>query len=58
MELFHPFILYFFCKETYNMDKSTNYVGQPIFTQVLSLIDTNLIEQSCKSIKQISLPRN
>jgi hypothetical protein len=37
-----------FCKETYNMDKSTNYVGQPIFTQVLSLIDTNLIEQSCK----------
>ncbi len=48
MELFHPFILYLFCKETYNMDKSTNYVGQPIFTQVLSLIDTNLIEQSCK----------
>jgi transposase len=30
------------------MDKSTNYVGQPIFTQVLSLIDTALIADSCK----------
>ena len=30
------------------MDKSTNYVGQPIFTQVLSLIDPILITQSCK----------
>jgi len=30
------------------MDKSTNYVGQPIFSQVLSLIDSNLIDQSCK----------
>lgn len=30
------------------MDKSTNYVGQPIFTQVLSLIDTALIAASCK----------
>ena len=33
------------------MDKSTNYVGQPIFTQVLSLIDPNLIVQSCKKHK-------
>ena len=31
------------------MDKSTNYVGQPIFTQVLSLISPELIEQSCKT---------
>lgn len=30
------------------MDKSTIYVGQPIFTQVLSLIDTTLISGSCK----------
>jgi len=30
------------------MYKSTNYVGQPIFTQILSLIDTTLIAESCK----------
>ena len=30
------------------MDKSTNYLGQPIFTQVLSLIDDSLINKSCK----------
>jgi hypothetical protein len=30
------------------MDKHTNYVGQPIFTQVLSLIDPTLISAACK----------
>ena len=30
------------------MDKPTNYVGQPILSQVLSLIDTTLIAASCK----------
>lgn len=30
------------------MDKSTNYVGQPIFTQVLSLMDDSLITAACK----------
>ena len=30
------------------MDKFTNYVGQPIFSQILSLIDTTLIAASCK----------
>lgn len=30
------------------MDKSTNYVGQPIFTQVLSLMDDGLITAACK----------
>lgn len=36
-----------FCEETYNMNKVTNYVGQPIFTQVLSLIDQTLISEAC-----------
>ena len=30
------------------MDKNTVYLGQPIFTQVLSLIDDALIAQACK----------
>lgn len=30
------------------MDKVTTYVGQPIFTQVLNLIDDTLIAQSCE----------
>lgn len=30
------------------MDKSNDYVGQPIFTQVLSLIDDSLIHAACK----------
>lgn len=30
------------------MSKHTNYVGQPIFTQALSLIDSYLIDDSCK----------
>ncbi len=30
------------------MDKSTNYVGQPIFTQVLSLMDDALITDACR----------
>ena len=33
------------------MDKSTKYVGQPIFTQVLSLIDSTLISTSCAKHK-------
>jgi hypothetical protein len=31
------------------MDKSSDYVGQPIFTQVLSLIDDGLIDAACKA---------
>jgi hypothetical protein len=31
------------------MDKNTNYLGQPIFTQVLSLIDDSLISKACKA---------
>jgi transposase len=30
------------------MDKNTIYLGQPIFTQVLSLIDDSLISKACK----------
>ena len=30
------------------MDKSTNYVGQPIFSQLLSLIDNTTIDSACK----------
>lgn len=30
------------------MDKTTTYLGQPIFTQVLSLIDPSLISKACK----------
>lgn len=30
------------------MDNITNYVGQPIFSQLLSLIDNSLIESVCK----------
>ncbi len=30
------------------MDKSTNYVGQPIFSQLLSLIDNSSIDLACK----------
>jgi hypothetical protein len=30
------------------MDKTTTYLGQPIFTQVLSLIDDTLISKACK----------
>jgi len=30
------------------MNKSSDYVGQPIFTQVLSLIDEGLIQVACK----------
>ena len=30
------------------MDKTTDYVGQPIFTQLLSLIDDSLIRSACK----------
>jgi transposase len=33
------------------MDKVTNYVGQPIFNQILSLIDDGLIASSCKKFK-------
>ncbi len=33
------------------MNKTTNYVGQPIFTQVLSLIDDSLIRVACKTHK-------
>jgi Domain of unknown function (DUF4372) len=31
-----------------DMDKTTTYLGQPIFTQVLSLIDDTLISKACK----------
>lgn len=31
------------------MDKTTNYVGQPIFSQLLSLIDDSLIGSACKT---------
>jgi len=30
------------------MDKTTNYVGQPIFSQLLSLIDDCSIVSACK----------
>ena len=33
------------------MNKVTDYLGQPIFTQVLSLIDKALIESACKTHK-------
>lgn len=33
------------------MDKTTNYVGQPIFRQVLSLMDNGLISTACKQHK-------
>ncbi len=33
------------------MDKITEYVGQPIFTQILSLIDDTLIRSACKAHK-------
>jgi len=33
------------------MDKTTEYVGQPIFTQILSLIDDSLIRSACKAHK-------
>ncbi|QES88491.1 IS4 family transposase [Rhizosphaericola mali] len=33
------------------MDKVMNYVGQPIFAQVLSLIDDNLISSACQQHK-------
>jgi hypothetical protein len=29
------------------MDKSSDYVGQPIFTQVLSFIDDSLLQAAC-----------
>jgi len=32
----------------FDMDKTTTYLGQPIFTQVLSLIDDTLINKACK----------
>lgn len=44
--------LYQFCCDKTNkldMDKATNYVGQPIFIQVLSLIDDSLIQSACKT---------
>ncbi|MBK7097869.1 MAG: DUF4372 domain-containing protein [Sphingobacteriales bacterium] len=31
------------------MDKNTKYVGQPIFSQILSLIDDSLIQSACKT---------
>ena len=44
----HPFVLYLFYEKKDNMDKTTNYVGQPIFSQLLSLLDDGSIALACK----------
>ena len=44
--------LYHFCSYNTNkidMDKNTTYLGQPIFTQVLSLIEESLINKAVKT---------
>ena len=39
------------------MDKLTNYLGQPIFSQILSFIDNALVEQVTKLHKAIRLSK-
>ncbi len=44
--------LYQFCSNQTNkldMDKNTKYVGQPIFSQILSMIGDSLIQSACKT---------